>query len=68
MNRRSEDAIFLRVRELAGSSDSKKERRKIAEACSTRSRKHLLWLGFKTCSAAGGFTSLRNAKTHAFDD
>jgi hypothetical protein len=28
----TEDAIFLRVRELAGSSDSKKERRKIAEA------------------------------------
>jgi hypothetical protein len=28
----TEDAIFLRVRELAGSSDSKKERRKMAEA------------------------------------
>ena len=28
----TEDAIFLRVRELAGSSDSKKERRKIAAA------------------------------------
>jgi hypothetical protein len=30
--RETEDAIFLRVRELAGSSDSKKERRKMAEA------------------------------------
>jgi hypothetical protein len=28
----TEDAIFFRVRELAGSSDSKKERRKMAEA------------------------------------
>jgi hypothetical protein len=28
----TEDAIFLRVRELAGSSDGKKERRKMAEA------------------------------------
>jgi hypothetical protein len=28
----TEDAIFLRVRELAGSSDSKKERREMAEA------------------------------------
>ena len=28
----TEDAIFRRVRELAGSSDSKKERRKMAEA------------------------------------
>jgi hypothetical protein len=29
--RETEDAIFLRVRELAGSSDSAKERRKMAE-------------------------------------
>jgi hypothetical protein len=28
----TEDAIFLRVRQLAGTSDSKKERRKMAEA------------------------------------
>ena len=28
----TEDAIFLRVRELAGSSESAKERRKMAEA------------------------------------
>jgi hypothetical protein len=28
----TEDAIFLRVRELAGISDSKRERRKMAEA------------------------------------
>ena len=28
----TEDAIFLRVRELAGSSDSKRERRKMAAA------------------------------------
>ncbi len=30
--RETEDAIFLRVRELAGSSESAKERRKMAEA------------------------------------
>ena len=28
----TEDAIFLRVRQLGGTSDSKKERRKMAEA------------------------------------
>jgi hypothetical protein len=46
----TEDAIFLRVRELAGISDSKKERRKMAEASAalwTLKTEKLGWTGRK---------------------
>lgn len=49
----TEDAIFRRVRELAGSSDGKKERRKMAEASAalwTLKTEKLSWRDRKTKS------------------